>query len=164
MKTGTTLLYGLLQVSGIRAIAREFGVTCITAHRMDSTRAVLPASPRTPGGCSGGAPAVPAAAAAAAAEPPGNNLASKARHHRHLPLCLGRMRSARQAQGGSARQAPFLHLCFRPTCRSDGPAIVVAWRTAGKLDRPGVVPSVGGTSSRRQLSSGTRRSQENCLW
>lgn len=37
------------KMQGIRDICREFGVTCITAHRMDSTKAVLrvPAAPLT---------------------------------------------------------------------------------------------------------------------
>ena len=112
---GSALLRALLQVGGIRAIAREFGATCITAHRMDSTRAVLQGSGHTPGGGGGGG--TPAAGpAAAACVPPGARPALKARHRCHLPLCLGRMGSARQGRDGSTRQDPFLHLCVRSTC------------------------------------------------
>lgn len=44
-----------VQVPGVRAMAEEFGLTCIQAHRMDSTRAVLRSgdgcrSRRQPGG------------------------------------------------------------------------------------------------------------------
>lgn len=57
----------ILQVPGIRAMAEELGLTCIQAHRLDSTRAVL-CTPTGPGNCSGAAPAVPGADGAAAAQ------------------------------------------------------------------------------------------------
>ena len=57
----------MVQVPGIRAMAEELSLTCIQAHRMDSTRAVL-RTPTGSGSCNGTTPAGPGASGAAAME------------------------------------------------------------------------------------------------